>query len=50
MSNLPSLAFVGGGVMATAILRSVLNRELLPPSAVAVSELLPERREALRQF
>jgi pyrroline-5-carboxylate reductase len=41
------LAFLGGGVMANAILRSLLQAGLVSPGQVSVSEIVPERREAL---
>jgi pyrroline-5-carboxylate reductase len=41
------LAFLGGGVMATAILRSLLDGGLVAPGQVVVSEILPARRDAL---
>jgi len=41
------IAFLGGGVMACAILRSLLDSGLLAPSQASVSEIVPARREAL---
>ena len=41
------LAFLGGGVMANAILRSLLHANLVAPDQVSVSEIVPERRETL---
>jgi pyrroline-5-carboxylate reductase len=40
-------AFLGGGVMAGAILRSLLDAGLLPPSQVTVGEIVEERRRVL---
>jgi len=45
--NNQKLAFLGGGVMAEAILRSLLDGGLLEPAQVSVSEILPARRQAL---
>jgi len=42
-----NLAFVGGGMMAEAIIRGVVTKKLLPASVIAVGEPVPARREAL---
>jgi pyrroline-5-carboxylate reductase len=51
MSNLqaaiPRLAFLGGGVMATAIVRSLLDRGVVAADQVAISEINEARRQAL---
>jgi pyrroline-5-carboxylate reductase len=41
------LAFIGGGIMAEAILRGVLDAKVAAPSDVAIGEPRPERREFL---
>ena len=41
------LGFVGGGVMAEAIIRGVIARGLVPPESIAVGEPVPARREVL---
>jgi pyrroline-5-carboxylate reductase len=48
-SSIPDLklAFLGGGVMATAILRSLLEAGVVAPAQVAVSEINEARRQAL---
>jgi pyrroline-5-carboxylate reductase len=43
----PKLAFIGGGVMAGAILRGIVGREGFDPSRISVSEPVAERRAAL---
>ncbi|MCC2669504.1 MAG: pyrroline-5-carboxylate reductase [Armatimonadetes bacterium] len=45
-----SLAFLGGGVMATAILQSLLDGGLVEPGQVVVSEPVEARREALSRL
>jgi pyrroline-5-carboxylate reductase len=41
------IGFVGGGVMAEAMIKGVLSRELAAPSDVIVGEPIAERRETL---
>ena len=41
------LAFIGGGTMAEAILRGVLNAQVAAPTDVAIGEPRPERRQFL---
>ncbi|MHB1356321.1 MAG: pyrroline-5-carboxylate reductase [Anaerolineae bacterium] len=41
------LAVIGGGVMAEAILRAILDKSLIEPSAVTVGEPLEARRQEL---
>jgi len=41
------LAFIGGGVMAEAILKGVLNAGIAKPGDVQIGEPRPERRDAL---
>ncbi|MFN3653177.1 MAG: pyrroline-5-carboxylate reductase [Armatimonadota bacterium] len=41
------IAFIGGGVMATAILRSLVDTGTVPPDRISVSEPVAARREAL---
>lgn len=48
MSLNQRFAFLGGGVMATAILRSLLDREVLQPGQVVVSDPLEKSRAALQ--
>jgi pyrroline-5-carboxylate reductase len=45
-----SFAFLGGGVMATAILRSLLDAGLAVPERVAVSEPQAARRQVLAEL
>ncbi len=47
-NSFTSLAFLGGGVMATAILRALLEAKVLAPPQVCVSEIVEVRREALQ--
>lgn len=47
MSLNRSLAFLGGGVMATAILRSLLDQGVVEPGRVSVGEIDPAKRESL---
>ena len=45
------IAFVGGGVMAEAMIRGVLDTHLVPPARVTVTGPRPERRDELaKQF
>ncbi len=44
------IAFLGGGVMANAILRSLLHAGLVTPDQVSVSEVLEARRAALAEL
>ena len=41
------LSFIGGGVMAEAIIRGVLDREVVRAEDIVVSDPVPARREAL---
>jgi len=41
------IAFIGGGVMAEAMVRGILNKELTTPSAIGVSDISEVRRKAL---
>ena len=50
MSINHTFAFLGGGVMATAIIRSLLDAGLVEPGQVTVSEPQEARREALGQL
>ena len=43
------LAFIGGGVMAEAIIGGVLSARLASPETVSVGEPVAERREHLAQ-
>ena len=47
MSQLPSLLFLGGGQMAEALIRGVLDAELLARDRIMVTDIRPERREHL---
>jgi pyrroline-5-carboxylate reductase len=40
-------AFIGGGVMAEALIRAILDRHLASPEAIAVADPVPARRAAL---
>jgi len=42
-----TVAFLGGGVMATAIIRSLLESALLSPESITVGEVNEARRQAL---
>lgn len=44
------LAFLGGGVMASAILRSLFHAGLVTPDQVSISEISPERRTWLSEL
>ena len=46
-SVVESVAFVGGGLMAEAIIRGIVGRDLVRPERVTVGEPVHERREAL---
>jgi pyrroline-5-carboxylate reductase len=50
MSLNRNLAFLGGGVMASAVLRSLLDKGLLAPAQISVSEIAEGRRQALATF
>lgn len=43
------LAFIGGGTMAEAMIRGLLDKHLVPPSHIAVTGPRRERRAALRK-
>lgn len=43
-----SLGFVGGGIMGEAIIAGVLGNALAKPDGIAVCDILPARREYLR--
>lgn len=43
------IAFIGGGVMGEAIMGALLSKGLATPDQVAVSDVLPQRLEHLRQ-
>lgn len=45
-----SLGFYGGGMMAEAILKGLLNQKTIPPEKVWVCELIPARREQLAKL
>jgi len=42
------LAFIGGGVMGEAIIRGLLQREVLPPQDIVVSDVLKDRLSYLK--
>jgi pyrroline-5-carboxylate reductase len=44
---LGTIAFIGGGVMGEAILRSLLAQGLATPDRITVAEIVPSRREYL---
>ncbi|PXF43569.1 Pyrroline-5-carboxylate reductase [Gracilariopsis chorda] len=44
------LGFLGGGMMAEAIIRGILGKKVLKPDSIYVCELLEHRREALSTF
>lgn len=41
------LSVIGGGTMGSAIVRAVLNAELIPPQQITFSEVVPTRRDWL---
>jgi pyrroline-5-carboxylate reductase len=41
------LGFIGGGVMAEAIFSRLIQQQILPPSAILVSDPVGPRRDAL---
>jgi pyrroline-5-carboxylate reductase len=43
------IGFIGGGVMAEAMLKGILGRELAAPGDVAVGEVIAERRQSLEE-
>ena len=43
------IAFIGGGVMAEAMIRGLLDKELAAPESIAASDINPERCQALEQ-
>jgi pyrroline-5-carboxylate reductase len=49
MSAVPKLAFIGGGQMAEAIIRGVLDAGLVTAEQVLATEVRPERREYLAE-
>jgi pyrroline-5-carboxylate reductase len=44
-----SIAFLGGGNMAEALVRGLLSAKLLPPDKIRVSDVKPDRLRALRE-
>ncbi|MBI3978751.1 MAG: pyrroline-5-carboxylate reductase [Chloroflexi bacterium] len=49
MSNELRISFVGGGVMAEAMIGGILGMRLVPPDAVTASDLNPVRRQVLTE-
>lgn len=45
----PALGFIGGGVMAEALIAAVTEVGLVPPGAILVGEVKEERRRVLRE-
>lgn len=45
---LDQISFIGGGVMAEAMVQSLLSRKLVSPSEITISEPRKERREELK--
>src|SRR4030042_1191129 len=43
------IAFIGGGTMAEAIISAVLSHKVAGPDEIVAGELLPARRDALRE-
>ena len=43
------IAFIGGGVMAEAIIRGLLEKQLVSPDSITASDINPERCQALAQ-
>lgn len=48
MLNDKRIAFIGGGNMAEAMIKGLLKARLLPPERMLVSDIRPERLDALR--
>jgi pyrroline-5-carboxylate reductase len=46
-SALPRVGFLGGGKMATALIKGLLEARLTTPDRLAASDVLPEARQAL---
>jgi len=46
---LDQISFIGGGVMAEAIVQGLLTKKLVSPAAITVSEPRKERREELKR-
>lgn len=44
-----SIAFVGGGVMGEAMIRGILNKQLVTPAEISVSDPLDTRRRLLQE-
>ncbi|MHB0857785.1 MAG: pyrroline-5-carboxylate reductase [Anaerolineae bacterium] len=49
-SRTPRIAFIGGGMMAEAILRGLLDKQIAPPDEIMVSEPVAERRAQLESL
>lgn len=49
MFSQTKLAFIGGGTMAEAIIKCILEQGLLPPESIMASDLLPRRGEFLHE-
>ena len=49
MSGFPPVLFLGGGQMAEAIIRGVLDAGLIAPDRIMATDVRPERREYLSQ-
>lgn len=47
MANRLKVAFIGGGIMAEAIMAGILNRSVATPDAISVGEPLEQRRQYL---
>ena len=43
------IAFIGGGVMAEAIMRGILSKNLASPESISVGETIAERRRELAE-
>jgi pyrroline-5-carboxylate reductase len=44
---LDTIVFIGGGVMAEAMIQSLLNRQIIAPAGITVSEPREKRRAEL---
>ena len=45
-----SIGFIGGGAMATGIIKGILSANTLTAEEIYVKELLPERQVYLKEF
>ncbi|MGA3108672.1 MAG: NAD(P)-binding domain-containing protein, partial [Candidatus Bathyarchaeia archaeon] len=46
---LDSITFIGGGVMAEAMIQGLLSKKIVNPTGITASEPRPERRRELNE-